>query len=219
MSTYQQKQSLEASTAAAADTGPIVARAGTYYRNARYIMFAIIVAMGFWFIYDGFVKYPNENKEYEKISAQLLEMDRKPQSRDEAEYLRLTTMRKNMSKHDEFSIGLQKLLGFSLPPIGIGLLAYWLRKSRGEIRLENKTLTLPGEPAVGLDSIDELDKALWEKKGIAYIYYTKPDNSTGKLKLDDFIYQARPIRDIVKRIESELKAQDEVIAQAKAQKA
>ena len=121
-----------------------------------------------------------------------------------------------MTHHDTFSIRLQKILGFSLPPVAIGLLSYWLRKSHGEVRLENRVLTAPGQPAIPLDSIDELDKGLWEKKGIAYVFYSLPDNVTGKLKLDDFIYQARPIREIVKQIETELKSQDQVIAKVKA---
>ena len=109
-------------------TGPIIARAGTYYRNARYIMFVIIVAMGVWFIYDGLVKYPAENAVFEQYSAKIDEMNRNPKDRDEAEFLRYTTQRKAMTHHDTFSIRLQKILGFSLPPVAIGLLSYWLRK-------------------------------------------------------------------------------------------
>jgi len=198
-------------------SGAIVARAGTYYRNARYIMFAIIVAMGVWFLYDGFVKYPEENRRYDELSAKILEMDANPEERDQAEYLRYTTERKQLKRHDDFSIRLQKILGFSLPPIAVGLLIFWLYKSRGEIRLENGILTAPGHPQVPLADIDELDKALWEKKGIAYAYYTLSDNTSGKLRLDDFVYQARPIREIVKQIEDELKSQDQLIAQAKSQ--
>ncbi len=196
---------------------PIVARAGTYYRNARYIMFAIIVAMGAWFLYDGFVAYPESNKKYDALVELRAQMDKAPDKRDEAEYLRVTTQIKSLNRHDDFSILLQKLLGFLLPPIGIGLLIYWLRQSRGEIRLENMVLSAPGFPPVHLDRIDELDKQLWEKKGIAFVFYTLEDNVTGKLRLDDFVYQARPIRAIVKRIEDELTAQDALIAEAKAQ--
>lgn len=198
--------------------GPIVARAGTYYRNARYIMFAIIVAMGVWFLYDGFVKYPNENRKYAELTAKIDELNRNPETRDGAEHLRYITARKEVTQHDTFSITLQKILGFSLPPLAIGLLVYWLYKSRGVIQMNNGVLSAPGHPDVPLANVDELDKGLWEKKGIAYVYYTLPNNATGKLRLDDFIYQARPIRDMVKQIETELKSQDQIIARAKALK-
>ena len=119
-----------------------------------------------------------------------------------------------LKEHPEFSIQVQKWLGFALPPIGLGLLVHWLRKSRGEIRLDKQVLSFPGHPDVPITAVDELDKELWDKKGIAYAYYTLSDNTSGKLKLDDFVYQARPIREIVKQIESELRSQDQTISQA-----
>ena len=202
-------------TQTAQAAGPVVARAGTYYRNARYIMFAIIVTMGVWFLYDGFVKYPAENVVYDDLSAKILTMDRNPQSRDEAEFLRLSTQRKTLTKHATFSLTVQKTLGFSLPPIALGLLGLWLHKSRGVIRLENGLLTVPGHPPVPLASIDELDKGLWEKKGIATIYYSLPGKITGKVRLDDFIYEAGPVREIVKQVEAELQSQEKIIEQVK----
>lgn len=201
----------------AGPTAPIVARAGRYYRNARYLMFAIIVTMGLWFIYDGFVAYPESNRRYDELAKQLSLMEKDPK-RDEATYLSVTLQLKSMSRHDEFSILLQKLLGFTLPPVGIGLLVYWMRKSRGEIRLENGVLHLPDMPAIPLSAVDEIDKELWDRKGIVTVYYTLEDNTTGKFGLDDFVYQAHPIRAIVKALEGELQAQDETLAQAEKQR-
>ena len=194
-------------------TAPIVARAGRYYRNARYLMFAIIVIMGAWFMYDGFVAYPASNRHYDELAKQLGEME-KDSKRDEATYLSVTLQLKSMSRHDEFSIFLQKLLGFTLPPVGIGLLVYWLRKSRGEVRLESGVLHVPDMPAIPLSAIDEIDKELWDRKGVLTVYYTLEDDSTGKFILDDFVYQAHPIRAIARAIEAELQAQDETLAQA-----
>ena len=197
----------------AGPTAPIIARAGRYYRNARYLMFMIILSMGVWFLYDGFVAYPENNRKYDELANQLDAMEKDPK-RDESVYISATVQLKNMTRHDEFSILLQKLLGFVLPPVGIGLLVHWLRKSRGQVRLENQVLTLPGSPAVPLSAIDEIDKDLWDRKGIATVYYTLEDNSTGQFILDDFIYQAHPIRAIVRAIEAELQTQDQILAQA-----
>lgn len=200
---------------AEATYAPIVARAGTYYRNARYVMFVIIVAFGCWFLYDGFVKYPAQNRKHDDLTRKVEEMERKP-DRDEAEYLRLTLQRKEMQRHDEFSIGLQKILGFLLPPIGLAFLVFWLHRSRGEIRLGNDVLTAPGSPAIPLAAIDEMDKTLWERKGISVVYYTL-EGQSGTLTLDDFVYQAIPIRAIVKRIEDDLRAKDELAAAQEAE--
>ncbi|HEX2988098.1 MAG TPA: hypothetical protein VHS06_08010 [Chloroflexota bacterium] len=176
-------------------------------------MFTIILAMGLWFLYDGFVAYPAANQKYDELSKELNAMEKDPRA-EEAKKLSVTIQLKSMSHHDDFSILLQKILGFTLPPIGIGLLVYWIRKSRGEIRLENGVLTLPGSPAVPLAAIDELDKELWERKGIATVYYTLDNGVTGKFLLDDFIYQAHPVRAIVKAIEDEIQFQDELLAKA-----
>ena len=41
------------------DAGPIVAKAGRYYRVARYLMTLLLMAYGAWSIYDGFYSWPN----------------------------------------------------------------------------------------------------------------------------------------------------------------
>lgn len=185
---------------------PIIARAGTYYRNARYLMFLIVVAFGCWFLYDGFVRYPKQNAEYDALSKQVENMERSP-NRDEAEFLRLTLKRNNATVHKPFDILLQKMLGFALPPVGMGLLIFWLHRSRGEIRMENAVLTAPGSVPIPIKTIDEMDKTLWERKGIVTVYFTI-EGVSGTLKLDDFVYQATPIRQIVKLIDNDLQAKD-----------
>lgn len=183
---------------------PIVARAGSYYRNARYIMFVIIVTMGAWFLYDGLVTYPKQNEDYDRLT---LAVDRlvSDKKQDTPEYLSLVTELKKAKHHDEFSVRLQVLLGLALPPAGICLLIFWLKRSRGEIRLEDDVLTAPGCPPVPLEKIDELDRTLWDKKGIAFAYYDLGGGNEGKIRLDDFIYQAQPIRLIVAEIQALLK--------------
>src|SRR5689334_18513333 len=96
---------------AAGPAAPIVARAGRYYRNARYLMFTIIVAMGAWFLYDGFVRYPAENRQYQELRTQLTALEKDPNA-EEAKKLSLTIQLKNLTLHDDLSDILpQKLLG------------------------------------------------------------------------------------------------------------
>ena len=191
-----------------APTGPIVARAGGYYRNARYIMFGIIVAMGCWFFYDGMVTYPNHNKKFADLTNQIDRLVAQGKQETPECQAMVFDRKKKKAPHEEFSIRLQKLLGVALPPIGLGLMIFWLRQSRGQIRLENGVLYAPGHPPVPLAKIDELDKQFWERKGICYAYYDlgtgEAEGKGDRIRLDDFVYQAQPIRDIVKHIEDEI---------------
>ena len=189
------------------DDDVIVARAGTYYRNARYIMTFILVAMGLWFLWDGFVTYPNSNKVYDNLTRKIDDFTHQGKQ-DAPECRSLVERRKIMTYHEPFGIRVQRILGFSLPPLAIGLLIHWLRVSRGEFRFENDVLYAPGHPPVPLSQIEDLDKLFWERKGIAFAGYKLQDGTVGRLRLDDFVYQAKPIREMVAIIEEELRIHD-----------
>jgi len=95
---------------------------------------------------------------------------------------------------------MQKILCFSLPPLGIILLIRALHNSRGEYRLENNALSVPGHPTIDLSNITEVDRRLWDRKGIAFILYEK-DGRQGRIRLDDFVYDRPPTDLIFQRIE------------------
>jgi hypothetical protein len=165
-------------------SGPvIVARAGTYYRVARFIMAALILAMAAWFAYDGYVKYPQQN-------AEAIERGHTP-------------------PHSDLDLLIQRLLGWGLPPLGLALIVWTLYNSRGAYRLDGLTLSAPGHPAVPLEQIVRIDKTLWDRKGIAYVDYEAPGGETGRIKLDDFVYQQEPTDAIVKRLEEHLAPPEE----------
>jgi hypothetical protein len=162
------------------DGGEIVARAGRYYRNARYLMTVLFVGAGLWFAYDGWVGYPKHN------------------ARVDAGEIRET-------KHTDTDIRLQRILGVALPVAGVLFLCWALYNSRGAYRLSGDTLHVPGHPPIPLDQIEELDKAKWDKKGIAYVNYRPSDApNMSSARLDDFVYQQAPTDRIVERIEKHL---------------
>jgi len=144
----------------------IVARAGTYYRNTRYIIAAVVFFMGLWFIRDGYFQWPKENQEVRAAG-------------------------KTIVPHSDSDIRLQRILGIVLPPLGVLLLARWLHISRGEYRLAGQTLYVPGHPPVPFEMITTIDKRQWDRKGIAYVDY-EVNGKHGRLKLDDFIYEREP---------------------------
>ena len=168
-------------TASPQDPGSaeIVARAGSYYRNTRFILAAALVAMGLWFGYDGFIGWPRENELYKQDPTRH-------------------------KQHSETDIRLQKILAFTLPPLGLLMLVWTLYNSRGAYRLSGDTLSVPGHPPVPLDSIRQIDKRLWDRKGIAYLDYELAEGRKGRIKLDDFVYDRPPTDAIVDRIEATL---------------
>jgi hypothetical protein len=153
----------------------IVARAGTYYRVTRYIMTVVLILYGAWSIYDGFYNW-------------------QPQR------WAITHPREVQKTHAD--IFLNEALGIVLPICGLLVLIYTLRKSRGEYRLENAVLSVPGHPPVPLDQIQSVDKQLWDRKGIAVIHYEVTGSPPATLKLDDFVYQRDPTDKIFDEIQA-----------------
>ena len=176
----------EHTTATPAADEVISARGGTYYRVTRYIFSALLLAMGGWFAYDGFVTYPRDN------AMHLLHV------RDPAKYP------KDYPTHNAASIRLQKILGFTLPVVGVGLLGWTLYNSRGAYRLAGDVLSVPGHPDVPLSGITQIDKSKWDRKGIAHLSYTLSDGRSGRLTLDDFVYDRPPTDRILETIEKKL---------------
>ena len=178
---------------AAEDTGPtaprpadaspgaqavLVARASTSYRVRWGLIGLMFIAAGGWFAYDGWVTYPREN-----AVAKAKGAEKPPHS-------------------EELDIPLQKGLGIVLPPIGLLLIGYMLYQSRGEYRLAGNVLHAPGHPPVPLESIREIDKTRWDRKGIVTLAYEAPGSGgTRRLTLDDFVYDQKPTDAIVERIE------------------
>jgi hypothetical protein len=161
--------------APATSTGPVVAKAATYYRMTRYIMVAVLFVYGLWSIRDGFIVYPRENEEARKAG-------------------------KDVMPHAALDIPFNRFFGVILPPLSIVMLVMCLRKSRGTIELSGDTLTAPGHPPVPLDAITAVDQRLWDRKGIAYVDYELSDQQKGRITLDDFIYEREPIDEIHKRV-------------------
>ncbi len=184
-------------SSASAGSEAIVARAGTYYRNTRYLMAGLLVGAGLWFAYDGWVGWPEHNRKLGEIRRQVVER-RGDRDAAAAAKVKLGTMSKEKSSTD---ILIQKLLAISLPPLGIALLIWALRNSRGEYRLAGDTLHVPGHPPVRLEQIVRVDKRLWDRKGIAYVEYEIPGRPAGRMKIDDFVYERQPADKIFQRID------------------
>lgn len=158
--------------------GPIVARPDPWYRIKQSIVVAICIGGGIWCAIDGFYRWPKQNREWDPTHSA------KP-------------------PHTGYDIPLNKALGLILPPVGILLLVRVLRSTRGEYRLEGETLHVPGHPPIPLFSIRLIDKAIWERKGIARLEYeVNESGQRNSFILDDIAYLRDPTDKILERIEA-----------------
>ncbi|HRK31945.1 MAG TPA: hypothetical protein PLD59_12775 [Tepidisphaeraceae bacterium] len=178
-------------------TGDIVARAARYYRMTRYLIIAMLLGWGGWSIWDGFFKWPADSAKYDLINSDMIAAEK---AGNQARKNELAEELKNYKKHTDLDIFLNKLFGVAFPPLALFMLWWTLHNSRGEIRLSGDTLTVPGHPPVTLDQLTELDRKLWDRKGIAWVNYQTADGKEGEFKLDDFVYERKPIDQIYDRI-------------------
>jgi hypothetical protein len=198
----------------AAPSGDIVATGDWWYRGKMLIMgLALIIYCGGFFLYDGFVGWPNRNAHIAELEKQ------RDATKTEAERDQISVeIQKTGAHKSDFDIMLQRVIGFVAIPLGLFVLINSIRKSRGEIRLSGETLHVPGHPPITLDSITEIDQRLWDRKGIAYVSYSLPEGQNGKLTLDDYIYKRGPIDAIYKRITDYITPQEEPTSDASAER-
>ena len=177
--------------------GPHVARAGSYFRNARYAITVMIVLAGAWFFYDGFYKWPEETRQYGELQAKI---EAANERQDTAEVGRLSELQKGYKFHDAEGIRWNKGLGLILPPLGILLLARWLYISRGKFELDaGDVLHAPGHPPIPASDVTQIDDERWDKKGVAYLT-ADVGGGARRVKLDDFVYESGPMRRIHDRL-------------------
>jgi len=202
------QDSKDVPTGATTTTEPttVVAAPGRYYRNTRYLMTVLLIGMGLWFGYDGFVGWPKANENWEQLDQKRSAADKR---NDHSEAERLREEQSKFKHHTDTDIRTQKMLAFALPPLAIILLIWALHNSRGEYRLEGTMLHVPGHPPVPFANITEIDKRLWDRKGIAYVSYDLGNGQQGSLKLDDFLYDRPPTDEIYGRIEKYVQPQAE----------
>jgi len=153
-----------------APQGLIVAGPSLDYRWRRLALVVLLFGYGLYSAYDGFYRYPKENADFHRANPLALNLP-----------------------HPALDIPFNQAFGIGLPPLSILFLAWVLYCSRGSYRFDGTTLSVPGHESIPIDAIRKIDKAKWDRKGIAYFEYQLPGSTkTGRLKLDDFIYQRIP---------------------------
>ena len=169
---------------------PIVALPNRGFFIKRMIIAAVVIGFAGFFLYDGFVRYPDHNAQVHSTAAAIADAESKHQI-DLADKLN-RDLKELGVVHQDRDIFLQKVIGFLLIPLGLYLFAKFLREGRGELKLADDTIHVPGHPPVPIAAITGLHNARWDKKGVALFDYKLADGTTGQFKLDDFVFNRPP---------------------------
>jgi hypothetical protein len=177
------------STLSSTPAGEIVAGPDNWYRIKWIAMsLGIIIYCGGFFLYDGFIRYPQNNAKIAEVEKQI------ETEKDKDKLVELHKRREPLGAiKTNYDLNIQKAIGFISLPLGLWLLMNTLKKTRGQIRLSGQTVHVPGHPAVPFEAITSIDNRIWDKKGIAYVNYSLPEGRNGQFTLDDFAYQRDPL--------------------------
>ena len=180
----------------AAGTSVVVAGPGREFRVRWAVVGMLAIAMGGWFAYDGWVKYPAETARYRAIDAQLRDAEAR---NDEPAIRELRAERGELKEHSASDIAIQRGLAVGAPLLGVALLAHMLYHSRGAYRLTDAALHVPGQPPIPRSTVRSIDLARWARKGVAVVTHDR-----GRATLDEWHHAHRPTREIVRRLCAQL---------------
>ena len=158
-----------------------------------------------WFVYDGFVKYPLQQRMAEE-HAQIYQEHLDPIEAGQAWEKRATENGWSKSKptpRTDTDIFTQKVLAGITAPVGLYFLATFLLSMGRWVEADEKGLRTRGGQETDYASIKSIDKSRWQSKGIAVVHFEsngKPDRIT----LDDWKFEREPTKRILEAIEQRL---------------
>jgi hypothetical protein len=161
----------------------VVARISMEWRRRMLFMFFMIFGIAAWFLYDGYILWPDEaqrHTEYLEIKDALIEagdaVDEKSTSVHLAweRHARELDYRRNIPKErTEGDIRDQRVIGWTMM-VGALLYGAWIAWNHTrQVRAEGEIVIGASGERVGLDSIIAIDRKKWKDKGIAYGIYKK----------------------------------------------
>jgi len=178
------------------------ARISKEWRRRMLFMLFMVSTIAAWFLYDGYVVWPNEadrHAEFVEIETALVAsgkieaVEHQAHGAEVNEYLRIEWERhakqagykRDMPKErTDASIREQRLIGWVMMTgsVFFGLWVLWNHKL--SVRAEGDVVIGTSGQRVELDSIVKIDRKQWQKKGIAYAIY-EVDGKQKRLTLDE----------------------------------
>lgn len=194
----------------------VVARISREWRRRMLFMFFMIFGIAAWFLYDGYILWPDEaqrHTEYLEIKDALIEagdaVDEKSTSVRLAweRHARELDYRRNIPKERiEGDIRDQRVIGWTMM-VGALLYGAWIAWNHTrQVRAEGEIVIGASGERVGLDSIIAIDRKKWKDKGIAYGIYKKGGKQR-RLCLDE--HKFKGCEAIIIEAEKRIKARTE----------
>lgn len=194
----------------------VVARISREWRRRMLFMFFMIFGIAAWFLYDGYILWPDEaqrHTEYLEIKDALIEagdaVDEKSTSVRLAweRHARELDYRRNIPKErTEGDIRDQRVIGWTMM-VGALLYGAWIAWNHTrQVRAEGEIVIGASGERVGLDSIIAIDRKKWKDKGIAYGIYKKGGKQR-RLCLDE--HKFKGCEAIIIEAEKRIKARTE----------
>lgn len=180
----------------------IDARISKEWRRRMLFMLFMVSTISAWFLYDGYVVWPNGAERYAEFveieeamveSGKIEPVVKKAHGAEVNEYLRIAWERHAKEagyKRDipkertDAAIREQRIIGWVMMTGSVlfGLWVLWNHKLC--VRTEGDVVIGTSGQRVELDSIVKIDRKKWENKGIAYAIY-EVDGKQKRLCLDD----------------------------------
>jgi hypothetical protein len=170
------------------------ARISKEWRRRMTFMAIMLNGSALWFLYDGLIAWPSEQKRYEQlvtITADVVPEGTKLTDKDPAvarawaDYAAKNDLPAKLPKHrSPGDLSGQRLIGGVFLFFGLSFVGWVALQHRKSVRADGDIITGAGGETVHFDSIVEMDRRKWENKGIAYAIYEK-DGKRRRLCLDD----------------------------------
>jgi hypothetical protein len=177
------------------------------YRWRLGVIALVCLAFGAWFFHDGFWTYPREIQDLRQYQethgtdGAVLE-GKAEQWEDYAKGHGLALT--EPVRRTQSDIKVQYLLCLIVVPVGIFFAGQYGLSLRRWIAVDDAGLEANTGQKAPFDAIKGLNKERWKTKGIAVVRYARPDQSEGKLVLDDWKYDAPATRTILLAVEAHL---------------
>jgi len=160
-----------------------------------------------WFLYDGFVGYPQQqeiqnayNKIVQENPGDPVEHARLWAEHATAQGWPTSTPKKEISDKDILT---QKIIAGITAPVGLYFMWTFLMTRGRWVEVDEQAVTTSTGQRTDYDSITSIDKSRWQRKGIAVVHYAS-NGSPGRILLDDWKYEREPTKRILAAIEDRM---------------
>ena len=170
------------------------ARISKEWRRRMTLMALMLNGSGLWFCYDGFVAWPAEAARYQQLQTVTagtvpegtkLDAENPAVVRAWSEYAATNDLNPKVPKNrTPGDLTGQRVTGGIMLGFGLLFVAWVALQHRKSVRADGDIITGPNGETMHLDTVVDMDRRKWAKKGIAYAIYEK-DGKRRRLCLDD----------------------------------